>query len=36
MRGKLTKRSVEALKSNVRDEFLWDTEIPGFGCKINP
>ena len=36
MRGKLTKRSVEGLKSNVRDEFLWDTEIPGFGCKITP
>jgi hypothetical protein len=36
MRGKLTKRSVEALKSDVRDTFLWDTEIPGFGCKITP
>jgi hypothetical protein len=36
MRGKLTKRSVEALKSDVRDQFIWDTEIPGFGCKITP
>jgi len=36
MRGKLTKRSVEALRSDVRDLFMWDTEIPGFGCKITP
>jgi integrase len=36
MRGKLTKRSVEALKSDVRDQFIWDTEIPGFGCKVTP
>jgi len=36
MRGKLTKRSVEALKPGVRDAFLWDVEIPGFGCKITP
>ena len=36
MRGKLTKRSVEAIKSDVRDQFIWDTEIPGFGCKITP
>ena len=36
MRGKLTKRSVDALKSDVRDQFIWDTEIPGFGCKVTP
>jgi len=36
MRGKLTKRTVEALKPGTRDAFLWDTEIPGFGCKVTP
>jgi hypothetical protein len=36
MRGKLTRRSVDALKSDVRDQFLWDSEIPGFGCKVTP
>lgn len=36
MRGKLTKRSVEALKADARDSFLWDTEIRGFGCKVTP
>ena len=36
MRGKLTKRSVDAFKSDVRDQFIWDTEIPGFGCKVTP
>ena len=36
MRGKLTKRTVDALKSDVRDQFIWDTEIPGFGCKVTP
>jgi hypothetical protein len=20
----------------VRDTFLWDSEIPGFGCKVPP
>jgi hypothetical protein len=36
MRGKLTARSVAALKSDVRDQLIWDTEIPGFGCKVTP
>jgi integrase len=36
MRGKLTKRSVEALKPRARDSFLWDTELRGFGCKVTP
>ena len=36
MRGKLTKRLVDALKSDVRDQFIWDTEVPGFGCKVTP
>jgi integrase len=36
MRGKLTKRSVEAMRPAARDVFLWDTEIRGFGCKVTP
>jgi integrase len=36
MRGKITKRTVEALQPGLRDQFLWDTELPGFGCKVTP
>ncbi|MGO8739967.1 tyrosine-type recombinase/integrase [Rhodoblastus sp.] len=36
MRDKLTKRTVEAIEPSLRDTFLWDAEIPGFGCKVTP
>lgn len=36
MRDKITKRTVEAIEPSLRDTFLWDTEIPGFGCKVTP
>jgi integrase len=40
MRGKITKRSVEALKPAAdRDVFLWDTgdgALKGFGVKVTP
>lgn len=36
MRGKITKRTVDALQRSGRDTFLWDSELPGFGCKITP
>ena len=36
MRAKVTKRAIDALKPSDRDVFLWDTEIPGFGCKLTP
>ena len=36
MRDKITKRTVEAIAPSLRDTVLWDTEIPGFGCKITP
>jgi hypothetical protein len=36
MCDKITKRSVDAIKPSLRDSFLWDTEIPGFGCKVTP
>jgi integrase len=36
MRGKITKRKVDELQPGDRDAFLWDTDLPGFGCKITP
>ena len=36
MRAKITKRTVDGLRSGAHDAFLWDTELPGFGCKITP
>jgi integrase len=36
MRDRITKRTVEALHPSERDNFLWDSEIPGFGCKVTP
>lgn len=40
----ITKRSVDALRpskiktksGNPSDAYLWDSEIPGFGCKCTP
>lgn len=36
MRAKITKRKVDELQTGERDVFLWDTELPGFGCKVTP
>ncbi len=36
MRGKITKHAVENLTPGTRDQFLWDTEVAGFGCKVTP
>lgn len=36
MKAKLTKRAVEGVLPAANDVFLWDTELPGFGCKITP
>ena len=33
---KLTKRSVEALKIEAKDYFVWDTQIGGFGVRVMP
>ena len=33
MRGKITKRAVDALLSNSRDAVLWDQEVRGFGIR---
>ena len=35
MKTKITKRAVDVTKPGSRDIFLWDTEMPGFGCKIS-
>lgn len=35
-RVKLTKRLVEGASAADRDLILWDSEVPGFGCKITP
>ena len=34
--GKITKRSVDALRAGERDVFLWDTDRAGFGVKCTP
>jgi integrase len=37
MRGKVTKRSVDALKPDMAsDVFLWDSEARGFGVRVKP
>ena len=36
MKGKISKHSVENLSCERKDRFLWDTELPMFGCKITP
>ena len=36
MRAKLTKRTVDSAAPGVRDAFVWDTELPGFGLKVTP
>ena len=34
--AKLTKRTVDALRPDDQDFTVWDTELPGFGCRIYP
>lgn len=33
--GKITKRSVDELTRGTREEFLWDTDLRGFGVKVS-
>ncbi len=33
---KLTKRAVEALPVEVKDYFVWDIQITGFGVRVMP
>ena len=36
MQGKITKRSVDALAlaPGSAETVLWDTEVKGFGCRV--
>lgn len=34
--GNVTKISVDALRAEERDAFLWDKRLPGFGVKVTP
>ena len=36
MRAKISKRTVDSLQPAERDQFVWDTELPGFGVKVTP
>jgi integrase len=36
MRGKITKRAVDALVPASSDQFLWDQDLKGFGLKVTP
>ncbi len=36
MKAKITKRLVDAARSNKRDTFIWDSAITGFGLKVTP
>ena len=35
-KGRVSKRSVDALVPGDRDQYLWDTELSGFGLKVTP
>jgi integrase len=36
MRVKITKRTVDSVQPGDRDQFLWDTDVTGFGVKVTP
>lgn len=36
MKTRITKRTVDGLVPSIRDDFLWDTDIKGFGVKVTP
>ncbi|MBL4616920.1 MAG: tyrosine-type recombinase/integrase [Robiginitomaculum sp.] len=33
---RISKRAVDSLIASVNDQYLWDTELSGFGVKITP
>ncbi len=35
-KGKITKGSVEVIQPGERDQYLWDTDLRGFGLKVTP
>ncbi len=34
--GRISKRTVDALKPGERDRYLWDRDLTGFGVKVTP
>jgi integrase len=34
--GKISKRTVDAMRSSSANQFLWDEDLRGFGAKITP
>ncbi|MFN3620393.1 tyrosine-type recombinase/integrase [Sphingorhabdus sp.] len=36
MSTKISKRTVDAAKPAIKDYFIWDTDISGFGLKVTP
>ena len=34
--GKISKRTLDSLEVGAKTNFLWDTELKGFGVKITP
>jgi integrase len=36
MLDKITKRTVDAVHPNGADQFLWDSDLKGFGLKVTP
>lgn len=35
-RQKLTKRIIDAAAPNAGDQFIWDSDLPGFGMRVRP
>lgn len=35
-KASITKRTVDAAKAGVRDQFVWDVDVSGFGLKVTP
>ena len=33
---KLTKRVVDAAEAHATEQFIWDSDIPGFGWPVLP
>src|SRR5262245_10967618 len=36
MLNRITKRAVDALRPSGADQFLWDSDLKGFGLKVTP
>jgi hypothetical protein len=36
MLTRITKRAIDALRPVAKDQFLWDSDLKGFGVKVTP